>query len=139
MAGNKEYRTKQRELIEAFFQKKGEQHVTADEILKFLKNNDTPVSKSTVYRYLDKLQELGKVRKYTIEEGVGSCYQYVEENHSCKEHYHMKCLQCGKLYHISCSLMNGIAEHVYQKHDFVIDSSKTVFYGVCGDCRRENV
>lgn len=33
--------------------------------------------------------------------------------------------------------MNQIAEHVYQEHNFIIDSSKTVFYGLCGECRRK--
>jgi len=31
--------------------------------------------------------------------------------------------------------MNGIKEHVLEEHDFMIDSSKTVFYGICGKCR----
>lgn len=136
MAESSGYRTKQRELIEAFFLKNKENHVTAEDILKFLKENDTPVSKSTVYRYLDKMQGQGKIRKYTVEEGMCSCYQYIEEHQSCKEHYHFKCSECGRLFHVSCDLMNEISKHIYKEHDFVIDNSKTVFYGLCGDCRR---
>ena len=73
MTENNGYRTKQRELIEAFFQERKEQHVTAEDILTFLKEQNTPVSRSTVYRYLDKMLAQGKIRKYTIEEGSPSC------------------------------------------------------------------
>lgn len=137
MAANNGYRTKQRELIETFFRKNKDKHVTADDIITFLREGDTPVSKATVYRYLDKMQEQGKIRKYTIEEGMCSCYQYIEEQQSCQEHYHFKCSKCGKLFHVSCGLMDQIGKHVYEEHDFVIDSSKTVFYGLCGECRKE--
>lgn len=137
MAGSKGYRTKQRELIETFFRENKDKHVTADDIITFLKDGDTPVSKATVYRHLDKMQELGLLRKYTIEEGVCSCYQYIEEQQSCREHFHFKCSKCGKLFHVSCELMNQISKHVYEEHDFVIDSSKTVFYGLCGSCRKK--
>lgn len=137
MTENSGYRTKQRELIETFFQENKEKHVTAEDIRNFLRGRDTPVSKATVYRCLDKMLAQGKIRKYTIEEGVGSCYQYIEEQQSCREHYHFKCSGCGRLFHITCDLMNEISEHVYQEHDFVIDSSKTVFYGLCGECRKK--
>lgn len=83
MTENNGYRTKQRELIEAFFQERKEQHVTAEDILTFLKEQNTPVSRSTVYRYLDKMLAQGKIRKYTIEEGSPSCYQYVGTEDSC--------------------------------------------------------
>ncbi|MDY5577868.1 MAG: transcriptional repressor [Lachnospiraceae bacterium] len=134
MAGG--YRTRQRELIETYFQKQGERHVTAEDILTYLKEHDTPVSKATVYRCLEKMLELGIVRKYTVEEGMCACYQYIGEQKTCQEHYHFKCNKCGKLFHVSCSLMNQIQQHVLEEHDFVIDSSKTVFYGLCGNCRK---
>lgn len=63
MTENNGYRTKQRELIEAFFQERKEQHVTAEDILTFLKEQNTPVSRSTVYRYLDQNACPGKNQK----------------------------------------------------------------------------
>lgn len=131
------YRTRQRELIEGYLKEQGERHVTAEEIITFLKNQDTPVSKATVYRSLDKMSEQGIVRKYTIEEGICACYQYMGEQKGCHEHYHFKCSRCGKLFHVTCELMNEITDHVYKEHDFMIDSSKTVFYGLCGECRKK--
>lgn len=135
MAGNSGYRTKQREFIEQYLQNSGSKHVTAEDILTFLKEQDTPVSKATVYRYLDKMLEQGLIRKYTVEEGMGACYQYVTDHAGCKEHFHLKCNKCGKLFHVSCDWMNQMQAHVFEEHGFVIDNSKTVFYGLCRECR----
>ena len=84
------YNTKQRELILKYLCEKEGEHVKAEDILEYLKNNDTPVGKSTVYRYLENLVEQNLVRKYTIEEGKGACYQFTgnDSTHHCKEHYH---------------------------------------------------
>lgn len=131
------YRTRQRECLEDFFKKNKEQHVTVEDILTYMKEQQYQISKATVYRYLEKLQEQGVLRKYTVEEGKGACYQYVENGSDCHAHYHFKCGRCGKLLHISCHLIDEIKHHVLEEHDFTIDSSKTVFYGICGACKKK--
>lgn len=132
------YNTKQRELILKCFSESDGKHIKAEEIIEYLKQNNTPVGKSTVYRYLDTLVEENLVRKYTIQEGVGACYQYIgkEENNHCKEHYHLKCSNCGELFHVNCEFMDEINSHILKEHNFQIDNSKTVFYGICEKCRR---
>lgn len=132
------YNTKQRELILKYLSESAGKHIKADNIIEYLKQNETPVGKSTVYRYLDTLVEENLVRKYTIEEGVGACYQYIgkEKNNHCREHYHLKCSNCGELFHVNCELMDEINAHILKEHNFQIDSSKTVFYGICEKCRR---
>lgn len=129
------YNTKQRELILEYLANSNGQHVKVENILEYLKGKDTPVGKSTVYRYLDTLTEQNLIRKYTLEEGTGACYQYIGGESHCQEHYHLKCSQCGELFHVSCSFMDEITKHILNEHDFCVDNSKTVFYGICGECR----
>mgnify|MGYP000986790659 CR=1 FL=1 len=136
MAKETTYRTKQKEYILNFLEKNQDQHLTADAILEYLKQNNTPVGKSTVYRYLDVLVNQGVVRKYIVEEGKSACYQYVEDSDDCKEHFHLKCNECGKLLHVECDHLSGIDGHILEHHKFKVDNSKTVFYGVCGDCEK---
>lgn len=135
MAGNG-YKTKQSECILQYFEEHKDMHVTADDIIRFFRDQDVSVSKATVYRNLDKLLEQDMIRKYNIEDGMCSCYQYAGAVKECHEHYHFKCTKCGQLFHISCNFMNDIKSHVLEEHDFVIDSAKTVFYGLCGECRK---
>lgn len=130
------YNTRQRELILECLANSAGQHITAEDILSYLKEKDTPVGKSTIYRYLEALVEDCVVRKYTVEEGKCACYQYIgnNDNNHCHEHYHLKCSECGKLFHVSCDFMDKINEHIKNEHKFIIDNSKTVFYGVCEEC-----
>lgn len=134
MDSSGKYKTKQRELIMDYLIHNQKKHVTAENILDYLKCNHTPVGKSTVYRYLEVLIEQNIIRKYTLEDGMSSCFQYISKAATCEEHYHFKCSKCGELFHVSCDLMKGISDHVYKEHHFTIDSSKTVFYGLCEKC-----
>lgn len=136
MDGLSSYKTKQREAILEFFVLNKEKHITAEEIIEYFKEQGNPIGKSTVYRYLDKLVEGNVIRKFTIDGVSSACYQYGTEDESCHEHFHFKCLKCGELFHVTCHLMNDISAHVMKDHDFLIDSSKTVFYGHCGKCRK---
>ena len=66
------YKTKQREIILGLLKDNYNRHMTADEVILFLQEQNTPVGKATVYRYLDCLVEQGIIRKYAAPEGKGA-------------------------------------------------------------------
>ena len=113
-------------------------HLTAMEICDRLRDAGQPVGSATVYRHLDRLVENGAVRKYIIEEGKGACYQYVGDHADCAQHYHLKCAVCGRLLHVECAYLDKVAAHILEHHGFQLENEKTVFYGVCRDCRQED-
>ena len=128
------YKTHQRDLITALL-KSESGHVTAESLATKLKENGTPVGLTTVYRTLASLEKSGAVRKFTAD-GY-ACYQYADcEAHGRHEHLHFKCGCCGKLFHVDCDILGDISHHIKSEHDFVLDSSKTVFYGTCGTCSK---
>lgn len=128
------YKTRQRELIlEVLIQNK-QHHIIADDVFENLRKNGNNVGKSTVYRYLDKLVSEGRVRKFTVGEGSSACYQYLDSPQDCTNHYHLKCTKCKKLIHVECSQLEGISSHILKSHNFAVDTSKTVLYGICGNC-----
>lgn len=128
------YNTKQKENLLAFLIRNKDKHITVQEISAYLSFEETPVGTATIYRQLDKLVEQGLVRKYILDSKTGACYQYIEGTDGCHEHYHLKCVSCGKLLHINCSCLSGINKHIYEHHGFTVDSSQTVFYGKCSVC-----
>ena len=125
------YKTRQRELILGFIKQNAGSHLTADNIADALKSEG--VGKTTVYRYLEKLCGEGLVRKYILQEGKSACYQY-SENADCDSHFHLKCLKCGCLLHLECDYLSDLKEHISGHHGFIIDGSRTVFYGICEVC-----
>lgn len=130
----REYHTKQKEVILEQLKLTKSHHVTVDDLYSLLQSNGLDVGKTTVYRQLEKLVQQGFVRKYNIE-NERCCYQYVGENQACSEHFHLKCICCGRLIHVNCNMLKNVSQHMLAEHDFMIDSSKTVFYGKCDACR----
>ena len=127
-----EYATRQRALILSFI-KESSSHLTVYDIVEGLKLQGVNVGKATVYRALERLCEDGTVRKFVIDEKSGACYQYARDA-ECANHFHLKCIRCGKLIHLSCSFMSEMESHILKEHNFMVSSGKTVIYGVCEKC-----
>ncbi len=128
------YKTKQRELILEFLRQNSDSHLTAQSISEAL--SVYKVGKSTVYRYLDKLCEEGLVRKYILSDGSSACYQYTN-GEDCSRHFHLKCLKCNALVHLECDYLKETEQHINAHHGFSVDTSRTVFYGLCADCKEK--
>lgn len=131
----RKYKTKQQDLILNYLKEHSQGHVTVDQIYESLRSSEQQVGKTTVYRCLERLIEEGAVRKYIVEDGMSACFQYISSSKKCKEHYHLKCCKCGELIHLSCDFLGQVNQHIYQEHHFIVDSSKTVFYGICEKCQ----
>lgn len=128
------YNTSQKEKLIEFLINNKEKHTNVQEISAYLRSEGTPVGTATIYRQLDSLVDTGVVRKFVIDGKTGACYQYIENEKKCREHFHLKCLCCGKLIHLECSQLMEISSHIAEHHGFEIDHSQTVFYGRCSDC-----
>ncbi len=128
------YNTKQGEQIEGLLKATAGEHLTADEIVRRLAEGGNTVGKTTVYRWLDRLVGQGKARRFAGEKSESACYQYTG-GAECRNHYHLKCLGCGRLLHVNCEYLDRVAEHILEHHGFVLNEEKTVLYGVCVECR----
>lgn len=132
------YNTKQREEILQFIYGRGKKHFTAGDIISSLEKSGGTVGSATVYRTIDRLVGEGKIRKFFIDGGTSACYQLSDgaSSEKCAEHFHLKCLSCQKLYHVDCRHIEELKKHIKSEHGFDIDMSKTVLYGICGDCKK---
>lgn len=128
------YNTSQKEKLLDFLISNKDKHTTVQEIDAYLRNLGSPVGMATIYRQLDRLVESGMVRRFIIDGKTSACFQYIENEQECQEHFHLKCLSCGKLIHLSCSQLKELKSHISEHHGFIIDPSQTVFYGRCEDC-----
>lgn len=132
----KNYHTKQKVIILDLLQRNQSVHLTVEQMLTILKNEQTPVAKTTLYRFLETMIEQGEVQKYNLD-NMTSCYQYVG-NEKVHNHYHLKCNSCGKITHVDDPNINKINNKIEKSCDFKIDQSRTVFYGICKECQEEN-
>ena len=130
------YKTKHKEELLSYLESIPGKHVTAGEICSCMKEGGSSIGTATVYRQLEKLVAEGLLNKYVVDEGSSACYEFVpEHDHVCKDHcYHLKCESCGKLIHMECDEVKGLMDHIKAHHGFIVNSRRTVFYGLCEAC-----
>lgn len=128
------YNTRQKQIIYDFLEVNKDNLFTCDEISDLLKESGTPVGKATLYRFLDSLVSSGDARKVMDEGKKSAAYQLLDKEMNCEGHMHLKCICCGELVHLGCDFMHSVGEHILKHHQFRIDNSKTLIYGVCGKC-----
>lgn len=128
-----QYSTDQKRALTGFFQNGGMAQYASDEIISALCNKGV-LGKSTVYRQLRAMTDAGEIRKF--HEGKKIYYQYIGRHDACDMHFHLKCASCRKLIHLECDVTDDLREHIENVHAFQIDMRRTVFYGLCEDCRK---
>ena len=133
------YRTKQRSEIADYLASIPGEHVTAGDICAHFRAQGRAVGTATVYRQLERMVSEGTVSKYIIDESTGACFAYIGSDAHCADScYHCKCERCGRLIHMECAELNHIAAHLKADHGFRLNPMRTVFYGVCADCAKED-
>ena len=125
------YRTKQKEILERFFEGHHHGSFTVEEI--FAAVGDQGISLSAIYRNLAELEKEGGLLKTTPQGSTKAHYQYVGCEH-CKGHIHMHCIECGKTTHLPDNGADKVLADAYDASGFEIDPTTTVLYGVCKEC-----
>jgi Fur family ferric uptake transcriptional regulator len=128
------YHTRQGLYILDYMKSLGDNHATAGQIVRHFEDTKELIGQTTVYRHLERLAAEGKIRKYILHNDKSACYQYIDNEVKCREHFHLKCESCGALIHMDCGFLNEIERHIFDKHKFQINMLKTVFYGICKKC-----
>jgi len=112
-------------------------HVTVNDICDYFQTKGIAIGTTTVYRHLEKMVKEGVVAKYVVDGTSSACFEYIGSHESENQAvcYHCKCEKCGKLIHLQCGEVENLRKHVMEHHGFQINSSRTVFYGICDECR----
>ena len=79
MAGENHYATASRRKILEILKESKDKTVTAAQIGEQLRQMDSEVNITTIYRYLDRLEKDGTVIRYVSGQGSQAAYQYVEQ------------------------------------------------------------
>ena len=130
-----EYNTEQKRMLWSFLCSNCEISYTAEELvdgLRELYGADAP-GKSTVYRLLPRLVEEGQVKRLVKGRGRSFVYQGVR-GEDCRCHLHMKCMSCGKLFHLDESVSDELLSRIRKNTDFSVNEEETVLFGKCGSC-----
>ena len=128
------YQTKQKKQLLDFLKNNMSRQFSTNDIISAICPDGT-TGKSTIYRQIAKLVDEGTLLRLSGDDAKNIVYQYVGDDTKCCEHFHLKCTDCGKLVHLDCEKLSQIGIHISKEHNFIIDTKKTVFYGLCSNCR----
>ena len=130
------YKTKQQELLLSCFKAMQGRHFTAEDVSAYFQKQNISIGIATIYRQIEKFVAMGVVQKYFLGEQNAACFQYMgEECHKEVSHFHLKFEKCGTLIHLECHDLEQLSSHLMAEHGFALDPFRTVFYGLCENCR----
>jgi Fur family ferric uptake transcriptional regulator len=90
------------------------------------------VDRSTVYRTLELLRDMGLVSQVQV---AGDPNQYELAVRS--PHHHLVCKGCRRVFDVDASEVEGFRQRLLDRHGFVADIDHLVLEGYCGECVAE--
>src|SRR5215217_5210028 len=127
-AGTK--RSSKRDLIvNAFLKQEG--HLSADDLVALIKREDHRISRATVYRTLQWMEEAGIARKVDFGEGR---FRF-EHSYRHPRHFHLICKTCNRSFEFLSSDIEALLEEVAAARNFTARQSVLQIHGTCESCR----
>ena len=120
--------TRQRQVILEELQNAGS-HPNADEVYKMVRKRLPRISLGTVYRNLEVLSKSGVIRKLEL---GGTQKRF---DHDLEGHYHVRCINCGRLDDIPFKPIPDIEDTFRGVCDYQITGHQLVLTGLCPKCK----
>jgi Fur family ferric uptake transcriptional regulator len=121
--------TPQRELIfRSFFEMN--RHVSVDELYDRVRQQDTTIGYSTVWRNMKLICEVGLAEEVNVGDGV-TRYDRVTD----APHGHLYCLTCRSLTEFDAGKVLDFLSTVAGEHGFSAEGFKVEIQGMCASCR----
>jgi Fe2+ or Zn2+ uptake regulation protein len=106
-------------------------HPTADQIYDEVRKNIPNISKGTVYRNLQVLQDDGAITELKLNDTL-SRYEVKQESH-----YHFRCEKCGRVSDIDMPVNIELDQQVEKRTGLKISYHQLEFRGLCKDCQKK--
>jgi Fur family ferric uptake transcriptional regulator len=110
------------------------EHFDAEQLIERLarRGDARRVSRSTIYRALDKLEEAGLIRKVARQDNR----EIYEHDYGYPQHDHLICRRCGTLIEFYNEAINGVLDEIGRRHGFRIEGHRLEVFGLCDACSR---
>lgn len=129
------YKTEQRNILLEFLQKNPDTMFSGKQIEAALSHAN--ISRSAVYRNLAALETENKIRRVSVS-GCREVFYQFYDTQNCKNHIHLSCKKCGKIFHMENCLADTFISQINSSQGFEINKSETTLYGVCSGCKDSN-
>lgn len=104
-------------------------HPTPEEVYECVHQKHPTVSRSTVYRNLNVLEQDGYVYRVKVPDGADHI------DLTLNPHYHIVCQNCGHVEDVDLPYFNNITDQIEDASGFSITGHDLVFRGLCPLCK----
>lgn len=105
-------------------------HPTADQILEIVRDRVPGISRTTVYRVLDTLTEMGVIRRL---HHAGASARFDGRIH---RHHHLVCNKCHKVIDLDDIQLDRLSISHVNAEGFAIEDFSVHLVGTCAACRQ---
>jgi Fur family ferric uptake transcriptional regulator len=105
--------------------------LSADDLVALIRKEDHRISRATVYRTLQWMEEAGIARKVDFGEGR---FRF-EPSYRHPRHFHLICKSCNRSFEFLSSDIEALMEEVAAARQFTTKHSVVQIYGTCEDCQ----
>lgn len=103
--------------------------ISIEDIFYKVKEKNSGISLSTVYRIIDKLIDLNIARK-SATDGDKALYELAQNGH----HHYIICTKCKKMAILDSCPISELEQNISKETGFHITGHKYEIYGICYDC-----
>lgn len=128
--------TEPRLKILSLMQRTPVQHFSAEDVYKWLLEEDEEIGLATVYRVLNQFDEANILIRHNFE-GNKSVFELAPQEH----HDHIICMDCGKVFEFNDDLIERRQKEISEQHGIKLLSHSLYLYGRCADinhCEEKN-
>jgi len=121
--------SKREQIVNVFLRQEG--HLSADDLVDLIRQEDHRISRATVYRTLQWMVDAGIARKVDFGEGR---FRF-EHSYRQPRHFHLICKSCHRSFEFLSSDIEALVEEVASARSFAASQSVVQIYGTCDECR----
>lgn len=105
--------------------------LSAVEIERALSDRRREVSRASVYRVMEELEEIGLVQRVEIGQGI---VRYEPVRHGHGHHHHLVCDRCGRLEPFTDEGLERAIRRLSERLPAQVSEHEIVLHGACEDC-----
>ena len=120
---------KRETIVSTFLQQEG--HLSADELVAIIRQEDARISRATIYRTLQWMVDAGIARRVDFGEGR----LRFEHAYRHPRHFHLVCKSCHQSFEFLSSDIEALVEEVAAARGFTPQQSALQIHGTCEGCQ----
>ncbi len=108
-----------------------DEHVTAEEVLQYVRGAYVQMNPSTVYRTLELLRDGGLATETDLGDGLARYHPRDKARH-----HHLVCGKCGATIEVEDSLLQPLRDVLLKEYRFTASLNHLAIQGECESCRQ---